>query len=87
MSTSSERLEAEVWLDSTLPELPRELREKFFAGVDEYYAQCPTADRGPDVLATLKDDNQAFALILRDVILEGDPLATAVNAVLDAPTT
>lgn len=80
MSTPSERLEAEIWLDSTHPDLPPELREKFFVGVDEYYTRCPTADRSPDVLATLKADNQAFALILRDVLPEGDPLATALDA-------
>ena len=84
VSTPSERLEAEVWLDAILPDLPPELREKFFVGVDEYYIQYPTADRSPDVLATLKDDNQAFALILQDVIPEGEPLATAVSSVLDA---
>ena len=87
MSTPSERLEAEIWLDSILPDLPPELRETFFVGVDEYYTRCPTADRGPDVLATLKDDNQAFALILRDSIPESGPLATAVHSMLDARST
>jgi len=87
LSTSSERLEAEVWLDSTLPGLAPDVRKKFFDGVDEYYAHYPTADRGPDVLAILKDDNQAFALILREVLPEGDRSATVLDSVLDGRST
>lgn len=86
MSTPSERLEAQVWLEATLPDLPRHLREQFFTGVDEYYTQYPTADRGPDILATLEDDNEAFAQILRAVLPDGAARDALVAAVLDTPT-
>ncbi|HEX7350905.1 hypothetical protein [Brachybacterium sp.] len=87
MSTFSERLEAEVWLESTFPDLPPELRETFFIGVDEYYAQHPIADRRPDVLTTLEDDSRAFALLLRDVLSQADTLATAFDSLLDVRST
>ncbi|MGP5053273.1 hypothetical protein ACTXI9_17405 [Brachybacterium alimentarium] len=83
MSTPSERLEATIWLESTLPDVPSDVQEKFLAGVDEYYAEYPIADRGSDVLVTLKDDNEAFALILRAVLPKDDPLAAVVDFALD----
>lgn len=67
MSTPTERLEAEIWLDATDPELPAPQRAAFFAAVDEYYMENPTADRSPHFLTTLREDNFAFAEILDTV--------------------
>ena len=73
MSTPSERLEATIWLESLDPDVPPELTEKFFAGVDEYYATYPIADRGPDIFAILREEDEAFARILRAVLPEDFP--------------
>lgn len=67
MSTPSERLEAEVWLDATDPDLPAHQRDAFFAAVDDYFVANPTADRGPHLLTTLREDNAAFEKILDTV--------------------
>lgn len=64
MSTPSERLEAEIWLDGTCEVLSDEQRETFFTHIDTYYRRNPTADRGTDVLRVLEDDDLAFARIL-----------------------
>lgn len=69
MSTPSERLEAEIWLDGAPVVLSDEQRETFFTRIDAYYRQNPTAHRGTDVLAVLEDDNHAFARILAAVCL------------------
>lgn len=71
MSTPSERLEAEVWLDTTRPDLSADQQDAFFAAVDEYYDEHPTADRGSDFLAMLREDDRAFAHTL-DAILTGE---------------
>lgn len=68
MSTPSERLEAEIWLETRSPELSGAQRATFFAAVDEYYTAHPTAERGPDFLATLREDDGAFASILERVL-------------------
>lgn len=67
MSTPTERLEAEVWLETTDPDISTCQRAEFFAAVDEYYTEHPTADRGPHFLTTLREDNLAFAKILDTV--------------------
>ncbi|MGP5292582.1 hypothetical protein ACTXL6_21385 [Brachybacterium tyrofermentans] len=67
MSTPSERLEAEIWLEVTDPDLPEAQREAFLAAVDGYYAENPTADRSPHFLSMLREDNLAFAKILDSV--------------------
>lgn len=71
MSTPSERLEAEIWLDGTCKDLTDEQRESFFTHVDAYYRQNPTADRGTDVLRVLEEDDRAFARILAAVCSQG----------------
>lgn len=71
MSTASDRLEAEVWLETSGPDLAACQRDAFFVAVDEYYQVYPTADRGSDFLATLREDDEAFSLILNE-ILSGD---------------
>ncbi|WP_394216676.1 hypothetical protein [Brachybacterium vulturis] len=71
MSEPSERLEAEVWLETTGPALSTEQREAFFRAVDQYYDQYPIADRRPDFLATLRQDDRAFAMILDDIVHGG----------------
>lgn len=67
MSTPSERLEAEIWLDGTGRQLSDEQREAFFAHVDIYYRRNPTSDRGADLLSVLREDAAAFARILESV--------------------
>ena len=86
MSTPSERLEAEIWLDTTDPDLPACQREGFFHAVDEYYDQHPTAERGTDFLAMLHDDNCAFAGILDVILSEGCGRAPAVAGGAARPT-
>lgn len=71
MTTPSERLEATIWLDATYPELPAEQRAAYYAAVDDYYEQCPIADRQPHALDILKQDNRAFDKILGSVLREG----------------
>ncbi|MGP5641559.1 hypothetical protein ACTXPS_19230 [Brachybacterium tyrofermentans] len=71
MGTPGERLEAEIWLETIGPDLSAEQWDAFFYAVDEYYDEHPIADRGPDFLATLRNDDRAFALILDEVINEG----------------
>src|SRR5690606_2318514 len=85
VSTPSERLEAVVWLESTLPDAPPDLAPKFLASVDAYYTEHPTAERGTDILAILEDDHRAFALILRAVLSGADPRA-AVDSAVELPT-
>lgn len=70
MSTPSERLEAEIWLGATSPDLSACRREAFFRAVDEYYDQYPTDARGTDFLTILHDDNRAFARILDAIVAE-----------------
>ncbi len=67
MSTRSERLEAEIWLDGSGQELSDAQRTTFFAHVDNYYVQNPTATRRADALRALRDDHAAFGRIL-DVV-------------------
>lgn len=67
MSTPTERLEAEIWLNATDPGISTCQREAFFTAVHEYYVVNPTADRGPHFLTTLREDNLAFARILDTV--------------------
>lgn len=68
MSTPSERLEAAIWLESLDPDILPGAKAKFFVGVDDYYDHYPTADRGPDFLATLHEDDRAFAMILESIV-------------------
>ena len=71
MSTPSERLEAEIWLETRGPEhLSDAQAAAFSAAVDEYYAAHPTAERGPDFLATLREDDSAFTRILEQVLTD-----------------
>lgn len=70
MSTPSERLEAEIWLETRSPDLSDAQAAAFFAAVDEYYAAHPTAERGPDFLATLREDDGAFTRILEQVLTD-----------------
>lgn len=86
MSTPSERLEAEIWLEAHFPDVAPELKDRFFAGVDEYYSQYPTADRRPDIATILREDDEAFTLILRAVLSEDDSRAPAAEADLTAPS-
>jgi hypothetical protein len=81
VSTPSERLEAEIWLDSTGPDLSTRQREAFFAAVNEYYQAYPTADRGTDILTTLREDDHAFALILNEIQTDDSEAAAASAAV------
>lgn len=67
MSTPSERLEAEIWLEATGRPLSDEQRDAFFGHVDSYYRRNPTSDRGADFLGTLRDDDAAFTRILESV--------------------
>lgn len=67
MSTPTERLEAEVWLEATDPDISVGQRGAFFAAVDDYFVENPTADRGPHFLTTLREDNAAFTKILDSV--------------------
>jgi len=76
VSTPSERLEAEIWLETASPDISTEQQDAFFVAVDEYYAQYPTADRGEDFLATLREDGHAFALILAEIVTGGDEHAS-----------
>lgn len=55
MSTPTERLEAEVWLEATDPDISVGQRDAFFRAVDEYFVANPTADRGPHFLTTLRE--------------------------------
>ena len=71
MSTPSERLEAEIWLETTSPDLLASQRNAFFVAVDEYYDQYPTADRGTHFLDALRDDVLAFTSILDALVSEG----------------
>lgn len=71
MSTPSERLEAMIWLDATYAEIPAEQCAAFYAAVDDYYEQHPIADRQPHALDILKQDNHAFAEILRNIVRKG----------------
>lgn len=71
MSTLSERLEAEIWLETASPDLSAAQRDAFFAAVDAYYCEHPTADRDPDALAALREDDLAFSGILREIL--GEP--------------
>lgn len=86
MSTPSERLEAQIWLEANFPEVAPELKDRFFAGVHEYYTQYPTADRRPDIATILREDNEAFTLILRAVLSGDDAPAPAAEDVLTAPS-
>ena len=83
MSTPSERLEAEIWLESLNPDAPPDVREKFLASVDEYYDHYPTADRGPDFLAMLRDDDHAFAMILESIMSDQREAARGLTATTD----
>lgn len=67
MSTPTERLEAEVWLEATDPDISVGHRDAFFAAVDDYFVENPTAERGLHFLTTLREDNLAFATILDTV--------------------
>lgn len=82
MTEASEWLEAEIWLDTTSPDLSADQRDAFFHAVDRYYDQYPTADRGPDFLATLRQDDEAFALILSEILTgrSEDAASAAVEA-------
>lgn len=80
MSTPSERLEATVWLDATYPDLPTEQRANFYTAVDEYYEQHPIADRCPHTLAILKQDDHAFAEILRSIRADQHPALPNADA-------
>lgn len=73
MSTASEHLEAKIWLEATVADMLDEKRAEFFAAVNAYYAENPVADRGPDSLAVLREDNVAFAKILRSIYGEEPP--------------
>lgn len=77
MSTPSERLEAEIWLEAHFPDVAPKLKDRFFAGVHEYYTQYPTADRRPDIATILREDDEAFTLILRAVLSADDSRAPA----------
>lgn len=77
MGTPSERLEAEIWLGATRPDLPECQREAFFRAVDEYYDRYPTDARGTDFLTVLHDDNCAFTRILERVVAEAHETARA----------
>lgn len=67
MSTPSERLEAEIWLEESGQHLSDLQRQEFFVHIDTYYQQNPTAARGSDVLGVLRDDDAAFSGILEAV--------------------
>lgn len=72
MSTPSERLEAEIWLETTNPDLSADQRDAFFAVVDEYYDQYPTADRATNVLTTLHEDDREFTRIRNEILAAGE---------------
>lgn len=86
MCTPSERLEAEIWIEANSSDMAPEVKERFFAGVHEYYTQYPIADRRPDVAAILREDDEAFTLILRTVLAEDESRAAAVDVDLSAPS-
>ncbi|MGP5080043.1 hypothetical protein ACTXKZ_18515 [Brachybacterium alimentarium] len=86
MSTPSERLEAEIWLEANSPEVAPEAKDRFFVAVHEYYTQYPTADRRPDIAAILREDDEAFTLILRAVLSEDASRAPAAEDVPAVPS-
>ena len=71
MSTTSERLEAEVWLDATHPDVTPAERRAFFRAVDEYYAENPTDDRSAHFLAELREDSREFGKIFAAIRSHG----------------
>lgn len=76
MSTPSERLEATVWLESTFPDLSEEHRAEFYSAVDAYYGEHPASGRDLDPLSMIRQDDHAFAAILRSITNE-DPRPTS----------
>lgn len=77
MSTTSEHLEATVWLESRHPDISDEQRIAFFTAVDAYYAKHPVTSRGPDPLDILREDDRAFAAILYSITGEDLPPTTS----------
>ena len=83
MSTTSEHLEATVWLESAFPDIPPQQRREFFAAVDAYYEEHRVAERSTGALGSIRQDEQVFIETLR-AVLGGESPATKSPSI-DSP--
>ncbi|GLI30085.1 hypothetical protein BCONGLO52_09260 [Brachybacterium conglomeratum] len=67
MSTPSEQIEAEIWLEASHPHLSDALRRRFFAMVREYHLQQTPAKPTIHFLCALRQDYHEYERIFHEI--------------------
>ncbi len=67
MSTPSEQIEVEIWLEASHPHLSGALRRRFFAMVREYHLQQTPAKPTIHFLCALRQDYHEYERIFHEI--------------------